>query len=228
MSLVEKSQLDLDLPVSDYLSRWQLPDSKFDNQKVTIRRLLSHTAGLTDGLGFGDYGADEVIPATELELRQPRASSGEQVLVAVGKEPGAEFQYSGGGYLILQLLVEEVTGQTFADFVRRNIFTPVGMTRSTYAFLGDQENAASSYNKDGSVATTFQYASPAATGLASSANDLAKLVKTIRICRRRHATQTINHKGNARTPWLCNGSSYMGSWHRSLRADSKWRLRFWP
>lgn len=62
MSLVEREQLDLDTPVSKYLSRWQLPDSQFDNDGVTVRRLLSHTAGLTDGLGFGDYEGGEDLP----------------------------------------------------------------------------------------------------------------------------------------------------------------------
>lgn len=179
MSLVESNQLDLDKPVSRYLTRWQLPDSQFNNDEVTVRRLLSHTAGLTDGLGFGDYGAEEVIPAVEDVLRSPRASSGTDVEVAVGIEPGTEFRYSGGGYLILQLLVEEVSGVTFIEYVQRAILEPVGMSRSSFAFLGKLKNVSSSYDIDGSVAPTFQYASPAATGFASSASDLAKLAKLI-------------------------------------------------
>ena len=101
MTLVERKQLDLDTPVSEYLSRWQLPDSQFDNDRVTVRRLLSHTAGLTDGLGFGDYEGGEALPSIEEALRNPRASNGAKVEVAVGREPGSEFLYSGGGYLIL-------------------------------------------------------------------------------------------------------------------------------
>ena len=106
MSLVEKDLVDLDSPVSSYLTRWQLPGSEFDNKGVTVRRLLSHTAGLTDGLGFGDYHSGEVLPSTVAELSNPRASNKEDVTIMVGREPGSEFLYSGGGYLILQLLVE--------------------------------------------------------------------------------------------------------------------------
>ena len=106
MSLVEKDLVDLDSPVSSYLTRWQLPSSEFDNKGVTVRRLLSHTAGLTDGLGFGDYHSGEVLPSTVAELSNPRASNKEDVTIMVGREPGSEFLYSGGGYLILQLLVE--------------------------------------------------------------------------------------------------------------------------
>lgn len=179
MALVESGTLDLDAPVSDYLTRWQLPDTEFNNDEVTVRRLLSHTAGLTDGLGFGDYGADEEVPTVVEELRNPRASSDSDVVVAVGNKPGAEFLYSGGGYLILQLLVEEVTDAAFAAHVEGSVLGPVGMSRSTYAFLGDLENASLSYDIDGSVAPTFQYASTAATGFASSAADLSNLVKAI-------------------------------------------------
>jgi len=179
MSLVEREQLDLDTPVSKYLSRWQLPDSQFDNDGVTVRRLLSHTAGLTDGLGFGDYEGGEDLPSIEEALSNPRASNGAKVEVAVKREPGSEFLYSGGGYLILQLLVEEVSGDEFAEYVRKSVLDPVGMSRSSYAFLGELENASRSFFVDGSPAPTYQYASAAATGFASSAADLSKLVKAL-------------------------------------------------
>ena len=179
MSLVEKSLVHLDAPISDYLTRWQLPNSEFDNNGVTVRRLLSHTAGLTDGLGFGDYQSDEVLPSTEAELNNPRASNKADVKIIVGREPGGEFLYSGGGYLILQLLVEEVSKVEFADYVTKAILHPLEMHRSTYKFLGDQVNAVQSFDVDGSLAPTYMYASPAATSFASSASDLSKLVQAL-------------------------------------------------
>jgi CubicO group peptidase (beta-lactamase class C family) len=175
MVLVSEGKLDLDESVSTYLTRWQLPESEFDHDQVTVRRLLSHTSGLTDGLGFGDYLADEELPTLEASLTNPRASSNQPVNIQVGQAPG-EFLYSGGGYLILELVVEEISGQTFADFVSERIFTPMGMQRSTYQYLGDQNNRAESFYPDGSVAPTYQYASNAATALATSTADLTQLV----------------------------------------------------
>ena len=136
MSLVEQGEVDLDMPVANYLTRWQLPDSEYDNDAVSIRRLLSHTAGLTDGLGFGDYLRNEPLPSLEQELSNPRASAGREVKITVGREPGAEF-------------------------------------------LGDQINASPSFNIDGSLAPTYQYASAAATAFASSVADLSNLVVTL-------------------------------------------------
>lgn len=179
MSLVEKDLVDLDSPVSSYLTRWQLPGSEFDNKGVTVRRLLSHTAGLTDRLGFGDYHSGEVLPSTVAELSNPRASNKEDVTIMVGREPGSEFLYSGGGYLILQLLVEEVSNVEFADYVTTAILHPLEMCRSTYEFLGDQVNASQSFDADVSLAPTYKYASPAATSFSSSASDLSKLVQAL-------------------------------------------------
>lgn len=72
MTLVEDGRLALDVPVGRYLTRWQLPPSDFDNEGVTVRRLLSHTAGLTDGLGYGGFAPGE--PVQTLEGSLTRAS----------------------------------------------------------------------------------------------------------------------------------------------------------
>lgn len=176
MKLVEEGKLDLDRPVENYLSRWHLPPSQFDNRSVTARRLLSHTAGLTDGLGFGDYRPDESLPSLEQSLTNPRASSAEPVAIAVGIEPGSKWRYSGGGYLLLELLIEEISGESFEAFMSRALFQPLGMTRSGYYDLGQVENTAKSYDTNGHPTTSYRYASKAATGFNTSAGDLAKLV----------------------------------------------------
>lgn len=176
MQLVQAGKIDLDAPVSTYLRRWQLPAGQFDNGGVTVRRLLSHTAGLTDGLGFGDYEPDETMPALEETLTHPRASSGTKV-IALGRAPGIDFEYSGGGYLMLQLVVEEASGLGFAEWMQRAVFDSIGMQRSTYAYIGELDNASKSYDASGKLATSYRYASAAATGLSSSAGDLVKFAQ---------------------------------------------------
>lgn len=176
MKLVEDGKVDLDASVSEYLTRWELPASEFDNSEVTVRRLLSHTAGLTDDLGFGDYNSEETLPTLEESLSNPRASSDRDVEMAVQVQPGTEFIYSGGGFLILQLLVEEVSGMSFQDYMNAVIFGPLEMTRSTYNYIGDIENNAGSYDRNGQAAPLYKYASSAATGFTTSSSDLSKFV----------------------------------------------------
>jgi len=176
MKLIQDGSIDLDDPVSNYLTRWQLPSGEFDNNEVTIRRLLSHTAGFRDGLGFGDYSPDEELPTLEESLASPRASSEREVRIAVERQPGTEFNYSGGSYHILELLIEEVTRMSFEEYMKVTFFDPLNMTRSTYSYIGSIENNAGSYDRDGQAAAMYKYASSAATGFATSSSDLAKFV----------------------------------------------------
>ena len=176
MQAVTEGKLDLDAPVADYLSRWELPVNGFDPSGVTVRRLLSHTAGLADGLGFGDYKLDESLPSLEEELSNPRASSGDPVRIEVSMAPGSAWRYSGGAYLLLELLLEEVTGQEFEQYMQHSFFDPLGMQRSTYASLNTMENNAGSVTRSGQQAAIYQYASSAATAFATSASDLGRFV----------------------------------------------------
>ncbi|MGA9343451.1 MAG: serine hydrolase domain-containing protein, partial [Rhodanobacteraceae bacterium] len=132
--------------------------------------------GLTDGLGFGDYQPDETVPPVEVSLANPRASSGEPAAIAVGRKPGSEWVYSGGGYLILELLVEEVSGESFEAFTRHAILEPLGMTRSGYRYLGEMNNSAGSHDARGQSATVYRYACKAATAFSTSAHDLTRFV----------------------------------------------------
>jgi CubicO group peptidase (beta-lactamase class C family) len=179
MKLVEEGKLDLDAPVSKYLTRWQLPESKFNNDGVTVRRLLSHTAGLTDGLGYS--GFEQGIPTQRIEDNLTKASDADEGIsgaVQVGIEPGSEFKYSGGGYTLLQLLVEEVSGQSFASFMKESIFKPLNMTHSSYTWEEFSSfKLAEFYNSDGTEAKHYSYTSLAATSLYTSLTDLEKFFK---------------------------------------------------
>ncbi|WP_425408130.1 serine hydrolase domain-containing protein [Hyphococcus sp.] len=179
MTLVEDGRVGLDDPVSMHLTRWRLADGPSDEEGVTVRRLLSHTAGLTDGLGFGDYEADEVLPTLEQTLANPRASSGRDVDIVVGAAPGKEFAYSGGGFLILQLLIEEASGQDYQSYIQEKVLDPLEMWNSSFDFIGDIDGATQSFDVTGKPAPQYKYAAPSATGFASSVADLSRLVKAI-------------------------------------------------
>ena len=180
MTLVEEGRLDLDAPVSTYLTRWRLPESDFDNDGVTVRRLLSHMAGLTDGLGYAGFAPDADIQTLEQSLTQAAdASPGADGRVRVGMAPGEAFEYSGGGYTLLQLLVEEVTGETFAAYMERAVFAPLNMTRSTFVYPEDDTpNLAASYDVDGTEATRFRFVGLAPTALYTTAADMVLFMQT--------------------------------------------------
>ena len=176
MQLVLDGRIDLDAPVARYLTRWTLPASQFDLNGVTARRLLSHTAGLTDGLGFGDYRLDERVPTLEESLRAPRASTGRPTAIVVGSAPGSRWEYSGGGYLILQLLVEEVARQPFTEFMRHAVLDPLDLSCSSFE-TPRSPNTAAAYDAAGRVAPRFQYAAAGATGFSTCVVDMVRWVQ---------------------------------------------------
>lgn len=176
MKLVESRKMDLDAPVSQYLSRWELPPSEFDNEKVTIRRLLSHTAGLTDGLGYSGFIHPDSVQTLEESLTKAiDADPGRSGVVKVGIEPNTSWEYSGGGFTLLQLMVEEVSGQNFDVYMKESILQPLDMTSSTFLW-SDSLNyrLCEFYNLDKTSAPHFYYSSLAATSLYTSLSDLEK------------------------------------------------------
>lgn len=179
MTLVDAGRVDLDAPVDTYLKRWKLPQGAFDNRQVTVRRLLSHTAGLTDGLGYAGFKPGQPIQSLPESLtRAADASPGKDGVVRVGAEPGGEWDYSGGGYTLLQLLIEDVTGETFDAYVRRAVLAPLGMSRSTFVLPeGGVDNLAEFYDVGGKPATHFRFTATGAASLYTSAADLTRLIQ---------------------------------------------------
>ncbi|MEH6490142.1 serine hydrolase domain-containing protein [Hyphomonas oceanitis] len=177
MTLVEDGRVDLDAPVSRYLTRWQLPESAFDNDQVTVRRLLSHSAGLTDGLGFLGFGPDVDLPSIVDELTDPvDAYPGRSGVVRVGARADGTWRYSGGGYLVLQLVIEEVSGEAFNDYMRRAVFAPLGMSASTFVDP-DPEHLAEIYAADGSEAVHYRFTATGAASLYTSVADMTRFLE---------------------------------------------------
>ncbi len=130
LRLVEQGRLVLDEAVNANLVSWQVPPHEFDGeQAVTLRGLLTHSAGLTVH-GFRGYAVDEPVPTLPQILAGAKPANSAPIRVDIA--PGTRWRYSGGGYTVLQLLVEDVTGQRFADYMRETVLTPLGMNASTY------------------------------------------------------------------------------------------------
>jgi len=170
MNLVEDGTLELDAPVATYLTRWHLPESAFDVDGVTVRRLLSHTAGLSLH-GYPGWTSDDTLPTIEESLSGRTNGGGDVQLI---REPGSRFQYSGGGYMLLQLIVEEVSGQSFADYMQAEVLDPLGMTNSSYTI--DEEILRSSsleHDSYGDVIPFERFTAQAAAGLQTTIEDLS-------------------------------------------------------
>jgi CubicO group peptidase (beta-lactamase class C family) len=130
LRLVADGKLSLDADINSALSSWRLPESEFTKeQKVTLRRILSHQAGLTVS-GFGGYGPDQPLPALPQILDGlPPANS---AAVRVDAVPGSGWRYSGGGYTVLQQAMIDASGQPFAEYMRQAVLEPLGMRASRF------------------------------------------------------------------------------------------------
>ncbi|MBS0632694.1 MAG: beta-lactamase family protein [Verrucomicrobia bacterium] len=131
LSLVEAGRLTLDTDVNRLLKSWQLPASDTaEGEPVTLRELLSHTAGL--GVhGFDGYAAGAPRPALLQILNgTPPANSPP---IRIDLKPGTLWRYSGGGYCIVQQLLIDTAGQDFPTLLHDRVLTPAGMTASTFA-----------------------------------------------------------------------------------------------
>lgn len=128
LQLVEKGKIDLDSNINSYLTSWQVPDNEFTKtEKVTLRRILNHTAGLTVW-GFPGYDKGDEIPSA-VDVLNGKGNTDE---VVVYKTPGESWQYSGGGYTIMQLAVTDVTQQAFPTTMQKHVLNSLNMQNSTF------------------------------------------------------------------------------------------------
>lgn len=176
MSLVEHGKLALDTPVEQYLTRWHLPtaDSGKYRDEVTVRRLLSHTAGLSLH-GYPGFDPDSgPLPSLEASLSGETNGVGD---VHVAFRPGTKWDYSGGGFTLLQLLVEERSGLSFTDYMAQTVLQPLGMRSSSYAWLPSlRAHTAAAYDRLGRRIPNYRFTALAAAGLYTTAEDLGRFV----------------------------------------------------
>jgi CubicO group peptidase (beta-lactamase class C family) len=174
MQLVENGLIGLDDPVNNYLKRWKVPESKFNESGVTPRRLMSHTAGVSQHSVPG-FDAEYEPPTLEESLTGKRNGSEPVELV---HEPGSKWQYSGGGYTIMQLLLEETTNINFATYMKKNVFEPLGMANTDYRWTEDiKKKAAKPYDKNGNPLRNRRFPALAAAGLQTNMEDLVRFAE---------------------------------------------------
>ena len=177
LQLAEEGVLDLDRPVSSYLRRWHFPDrhrpdAGLSSEGVTARRLLSHTAGVSIH-GYPGFAPELSLPSLEDSLNGATGGAG-RVLVEL--PPGSSVAYSGGGYTVLQLLVEELTGQSFASYMKSRVLQPLGMRGSGYDLPLANTDLASGHGWWGAALPSYRFRAQAASGLYATAGDLGRFL----------------------------------------------------
>jgi CubicO group peptidase (beta-lactamase class C family) len=177
LRLVEQGRLDLDADVNRYLTSWRVPENAFTaREKVTLRRILSHSAGLTVH-GFRGYRPGATLP-TIVQVLDGQAPAN-SAPVRVDTVPGAITRYSGGGTTVQQLVLTEVGEKPFPRLAEELVLLPAGMRNSTFAqplAREDGGRAARGHGGDGSVipGAWSVYTEMAAGGLWTTAGDLMR------------------------------------------------------
>jgi CubicO group peptidase (beta-lactamase class C family) len=166
MRLIEKGLIDLDAPVSEYLTSWHFPLTDYPTDKITVRQFLSHTAGMPLGDFTKIYSPGEAMPSNRDVM------TGEAVLM---REPGTGFSYSNTGYNILEILIEDVTGRSFSEYIRMEVLLPLGMESSFFDIdTATNPYPPTGYNLRGEPVPVYLYPSKASGGLFATAHDIAR------------------------------------------------------
>jgi CubicO group peptidase (beta-lactamase class C family) len=223
MRLVQDGFLDLDTNINQYLKTWNLPENDLTKATpVTLRMIMSHTAGITVH-GFKGYEAGSQIPTVPQVLDGKAPANSEPVRVTVA--PGTKFDYSGGGYTILQQLLIDVSHHPFPELMRNLVLGPLGLALSTYEQpipASAVPLASTAHEPHGQPIKGERHIYPemAAAGLATTPSELARFAISIQQARE-GVPGSILSKQLAQmmtTPYI-PGSYGLG--FESLRANEK-------
>ena len=176
LHLVEAGKLALDEDVNGRLVSWKVPQNEYTKtEEVTLRRILSHSAGLTVHAVAG-FAVSERIPSLVDILDGKKGTSSEPVVVDY--VPGSKMRYSGGGFCVLQQLLVDVTGKSFSALMQETVLNKLGMSDSTFDQplpASQSVYAATGYYEDGTpVPGRWRvYPEMAPAGLWTTPSDLA-------------------------------------------------------
>jgi CubicO group peptidase (beta-lactamase class C family) len=166
MIFKERGMLDLDSPVNNYLGDAKLKVWVGNSDDVTVRRIANHSSGLP--LHYHFFYIDEPYfrPSMDETIRR----YGNIVTV-----PGERYQYSNLGYGILDYIISRLSGKSYADFMRQEVFSPLGMTRASVNIgAGLEKYAATRYGFDGLPIPFYDFDHPGGSAVYSSAHDLVR------------------------------------------------------
>lgn len=179
LHLVQQKKLSLDADVNQTLTSWKIPASDAaPGATVTLRELLTHTAGFTVH-GFRGYAAGEPVPALIQVLNGEKPAN--SAPIRLESAPGSKWNYSGGGFTVMQQLVLDTAKEPFPKLLHDTVLAPIGMSHSTYQQPLPSEmrlNAATPYDVDGKpiAGGAHTYPEMAAAGLWTTPTDLARYI----------------------------------------------------
>lgn len=174
LKLVEEEKLSLDEDVNLFLKEWKVTENRFtETERITLRRLLTHTAGMTVH-GFPGYQQTDSFPS----ITQVLNGEGNTAAIFPDTVPGSIWRYSGGGYTVMEKVVEDVSGMPLERYMDEFILSPMGMQHSTYNQPLNKElhvNASAAYDSEGNIIEGLwhNYPEQAAAGLWTTPTDLA-------------------------------------------------------
>ena len=176
LKMVENEQIDLEKPINNYLTSWKITENDFTKKvPITLRMLLSHSAGTSQSSYFG-FTPTQPLPNIVEILSGAKISETRPVIV--NSEPNKEFRYSGGGSMIAQLALMDVSKQSFSALTQQILFDKLGMKNSTF-----EQPLPAKFIKQSSWAYSdaswfkgmpYVYPQQAAAGLYTTPTDLAK------------------------------------------------------
>lgn len=166
MTLVQAGRVALDRPANDYLGVAKLRARVGEAGEATVRTLANHTSGLP--LHYQFFYADE--PYSRPSMDETILRYGQLMTT-----PGEKYEYSNLGYGVIDYLIERVSGVRYAEFMRREVFVPLGMMRTSVDIgPGLEPYAATRYGSDGAPLPFYDFDHPGASAIFSSAHDLTR------------------------------------------------------
>jgi CubicO group peptidase (beta-lactamase class C family) len=168
LRLVQSGEIHLDTPVFHYLKSWKFPESSYSDEKITVRHLLSQQSGLPLGTIGVRYSPVEPKPS----LREYLSDN-----AVLFQEPGISFFYSNTGFNLLELLIEEVSGQDFAIYMKQEVLLPLGMEHSDFSLSEELiPIIPNGYTMTQDPVPVYVYPDKAAGGLFATVTDVTEFV----------------------------------------------------